>query len=185
MNKKYRKYSGFTIIEILITLTIILLLFSITYAGVNSLQKRQNIQSAGQNLKNILRDAQNRAYNNEMDCSVCNCGLNTSLSENSWYVNLETQTMYGTCLPVNTAMPTITIWPKEFNLNERIVITPFITPSAPRNTLVFSSGQPMVNTSGLICLKDKDADTPVYIINVDQSGLISDSNGLVAGCTLP
>jgi len=89
--------NGFTIIEILVTIAIILILVGGSYTGYATIADRQKLVTAGQNMKNILRDVQSRAYNREIDCTVCDCSLDAQDISHGWVVDFSNKVFYGNC----------------------------------------------------------------------------------------
>jgi prepilin-type N-terminal cleavage/methylation domain-containing protein len=188
-----KKKAGLTLIELLVSISIILMFFGVAYVGISGLQKRQTLLSTGQNLKNLIRDAQNRAYNHENFCEAqggpCYCGFSDTnyIPVNEWRVDFINKSIYGICNSPDKMnnYPTIILPTKNFDLNDKILITPAITanPVSLPNTIIFSSDTTDVNNSGFICLNDPNLEgNNKYIIRINKSGLISDDGGLVATC---
>ncbi len=167
--------SGFTLIELLISIVIITILMSVSFAGYARLNQRQTVITAGQNLKNTIRDAQSRANNSEVDCrpSKCNCALASDIQFNGWYVDFSTKKIYGQCGATNFG-------DKDFGLSTEVVITPFVTPI---NQLIFKNNPPSVSGKSTICISNPNLSSSFYVIRVNESGSISDDGGLVSSCT--
>ncbi len=165
---------GFTLIELLISIVIITILLSVSFAGYAGLNQRQTVITAGQNLKNIIRDAQSRANNSELDCSPskCNCALASDIQFSGWYVDFVNKKIYGKC-------SSTTFDDKAFGLSTEVVITPYITPA---NLLNFTKGPPSVSGKSTICVSNPNLASSFYVIRVNESGSISDDGGLVSSC---
>ncbi len=167
--------SGFTLIELLISIFIITILLGASFAGYARLNQRQTLISSGQNLKNILRDAQNRAVDNEIDCNSCDCSVSGSTSFNGWTVDFTNKRIFGSC----GVIPTI-YSARPFNLSGDILITPYITPPS---TLIFKNNPPSASSNGTICvLHNNLGPNTFYVIRIKQTGAISDDGGLVSTC---
>lgn len=165
--------SGFTFIEVIISIAVIFIIISITFAGYASLNQRQTLISAGQTLRNILRDAQSRAYTGEIDCGVCDCGVSSSTNSVGWYVDFLNQKIYGNC-GVGNDFPNPK---KEFGLSNDITID-----AVPVTKILFRSKPLGVDNPVTVCLTLNNLNNKFYKITVGQSGEISDSAGLVDVC---
>lgn len=167
--------SGFTFIEVLITVAVIFIVISITFAGYARLNQRQTLISAGQTMKNLLRDAQSRTYNGEVDCNTCDC--NTGDNFEGWYADFVSKSIYGQC--VDNLRVTRNFSEKSFSLPENISIT-----VAPSNKILFRSNPIGVDNVYTICMSDEKLPDSYYKINVNASGEIVDSGGLIPTCPL-
>lgn len=163
---------GFTIIEILVTITIVSLFVGATYAGFSQFSKRQSLIAAGQTLKNILRDAQSRAFTGETDCTICDCTVNSTGAQ-SWYADFVTRELYGKCSG-NTFFHT------KFGIADNITITSLMTPN---QGVLFRLPPAAVTPTGTVCLSTTDLPGYYYQVHVDESGNVSDSGALDASCT--
>jgi len=166
---------GFTLIEIIVSLAVISLIVGITIAGYSRLNQRQNLISAGQTMKNILRDAQSRAYNGEIDCIICNCSVGSSERLIGWVVDFTNRNIFGRC--DSKTFPSTFL---PFKLSDDInivIIPPAIT------SLLFHSYPPSVSNSVTICLSDSNLASLYYKINVEGSGKIQDQGNLESSCT--
>lgn len=170
------RMAGFTLIELLISISVVALLLSVSFAGYAQLNQRQTLLSSGQNLKNIIRDAQTRSLSSEIDCNSCNCSSSGSTSFNGWSVDFTNKQIYGSC----GVTPTV-FSQKPFNLPAEIIITPFITP--PASSLVFRNNPPSANSVTTVCVSDANLASTYYTIRVNTSGTISDDGGLTGACT--
>jgi len=178
---KFQISKGFTLIEILVTTVVILILLGISLAGYASFNQRQILISAGQTMKNIIRDAQSRAYNNETDCGVCDCSVSASSNLVGWYVDFTTAQIYGQCkigIETNTFSPNPSEVGKNFGLSTEILVTPYLTPPTQ---LLFKSYPPSVSQPATICLSKSNLSGFYYKIKVNEAGDISDE-GIIASC---
>lgn len=162
---------GFTIIEILITITIISLFIGTTFAGFSHFSKRQSLISAGQTLKNILRDAQSRVFTGETDCSICDCSTGDA-SPVSWYADFTLRELYGKC-------DNNTFFHKKFEISDNIVISSQMTPN---DGVQFGLPPTVVTPSGMICLSTPDLPGLYYNVQIDDSGNVSDTGAIDASC---
>lgn len=168
------KHSGFTLIELIVSLTIITVLAGMILAGYARFHQRQSLVSAGQNFKNILTDAQSRAVSSEVDCSICGgCTTSTSSDFKGWYVDFTNKAIYGKCGSEIFPSPG-----KPFGLSPEITIVPRLTPPvgllfnySPSGT---SGITPSQNVS--ICVSQTNLDNLYYVIRISKAGVISDEN---------
>src|SRR4030042_4247797 len=106
---KISEKPGFTLIEILVAVTIILLLTSIGVASYNRFNDKRKVEKITKELETNLRYIQGKATSNEKDCTaaVCDCsGANYVLT--GWYAdftNLLAPTYYGDCSGVTFSNP--------------------------------------------------------------------------------
>jgi len=66
--------SGFTLVEVLIVMTIIGIIFGLGIAQYSKFNRSQMVVQAAQGLKNNFRFAQDKAMAGEKDCSSTECG---------------------------------------------------------------------------------------------------------------
>ncbi|MBI3955489.1 hypothetical protein HY338_03525 [Candidatus Gottesmanbacteria bacterium] len=167
------KFSGYTFIEVLVSVAVIFIIVSVTFAGYARLNQRQTLISAGQTLKNILRDAQSRAYTGEVDCSVCNCNVGASLNSVGWYADFAAPTpmIFGNC------GDNIDFSVKNFGLPNGIMVN-----ASPVTKILFRSRPLGVDNPVTVCLTLNNLTNNYYKITVGPSGEISDSGGLVDTC---
>lgn len=176
MNKLFSNYQfshGFTLIELLVSISIISILLGISFAGYATLNQRQTLTSAGQNLKNIIRDAQSRTMNKEIDCGICDCSSGGDTKFSGWYVDFTSQKIYGKC-------DVSTFGDKGFNLSSDIAITPFVTPA---NQIIFNANPLSVSGKSTVCVLHNNLPGNYYVIHLNESGAMSDEGGLVPSCT--
>lgn len=166
--------SAFTLIEIMVSISVIFLLVGLGFAGYVSFNQRQILITSGQNLKNMIRDAQSRAYNNEIDCTpgVCNCLVNSSSDPTGWYVDFTSQSIYGQC-------GVKTFSEKPFLLASEITIVPVPTSYAK---ILYRNTPPGVDKVVDICLSKANLDNSYYKISVNSAGVVSDSGNIIPSC---
>jgi len=167
---------GFTIIELLVSMSIIFLLVGFTFAGYARFNARQQLNSAGQSLKNTLRDIQSRAYNGEMDCTVCDCSVSGDSAFKGWYVDFTAQKIYGECIAPDATQPTYA--PKTLGLGAQVTVFP-----SPVSKIMFRYSPPGVDLSTNVCLSLSNLADTYYLIKINQSGDITDDGGLTSSCT--
>lgn len=166
------KNVGFTLIELIVSMAVIFILIGISFAGYASLNQRQTLVSAGQTMKNVIRDAQSRAYNGEVDCSVCNCSVSQTSNFVGWYVDFGSKTIYGQC-------GTSSFSNRPFGLSDEIVITPYLTPPVK---ILFKRSSAGVDQAATVCLSDNNLAGNFYPVRISSAGVVSDDSGLKAVC---
>jgi prepilin-type N-terminal cleavage/methylation domain-containing protein len=172
--------SGFTMIEILVTIVVVLIIAGLTFAGYASLNERQKLISAGQTMKNVIRDAQSRAFNGEMDCNlgVCDCSVSSTEKLVGWYVDLTNRQIYGQCDSTSFPDP-----PQSFSFADEIIITPYLTPvSSQPIRLLFQSSPPSSQSVGTLCISNRNLSSYFYPVRLNRAGMVSDEGGLVETC---
>lgn len=166
-------HRGFTLIEILVVIAVILIILAFSYAGYATLNQRQRLISAGQNMKNILRDAQSRAYNSEVDCTVCDCSVSSPQILAGWYVDFTNNIYYGKC-GLDTKFNQM-----SFNLPSDISI---VTNPATINQLYFLHNPPSASDDVIVCLYRNSQEGIYYVIKVSKSGDIADKGTFQSLC---
>lgn len=167
--------SGFTLIELTVSILIVFILTSIGIASYNNFSRDQTIKQTAADLKNNLRMAQNKALNGEKICSPDVCGGSNNICDGEddektligWEVSIGTNnySIYGICGDK--------IFGKEtFNLAKDVS-----TKNAPL-TVRFKSLIGGVESPINICLSGFNR---FYKISVTLSGEIIDY-GLVKDC---
>jgi prepilin-type N-terminal cleavage/methylation domain-containing protein len=157
---------GFSLIELLVSIGVILILVSISFAGYSKLTIKQNLTSAGLLMKNVIRDAQSRAFNSEIDCSKCSCSPSSGSTFVGWVLNFTTKSIYGLCGASTTFSNT------SFTLPQGIALT---TTSDP---IIFNSSTYTVktttNNSAIICLYNPNVSNNFYRITLNTAGVIEE-----------
>lgn len=163
---------GFTILEILITITIMSLFIGGAFVGFSNFSKRQKVIAAGETLKNTLRDIQSRVTTGETDCSVCDCSTGGNISD-GWWVDFSAMEYYGECQ--NTEY-----FRQPFALSAGTVITAQITPPYQMRFRPPPAG---IDNAGTVCVSHPDLSDSYYKVRVESSGNITDTGQLDANCT--
>lgn len=83
--------SGFTLLEVLVAATVISLLSGISLVGYNRFQERQQLVAAKEQLRNDLRQAQQKALAGEKPAGWCN-GAGQNLT--GWRLVFTSATIY-------------------------------------------------------------------------------------------
>jgi type II secretory pathway pseudopilin PulG len=172
---------GFTIIELLVAIGIIMIVVGMVITGYSRYNQRQTLISSALVVKNMIRDAQSRAYNGEVDRDSCDWSLGSSRSLNGWYVDFGNKTIYGECRAPGPGNPLVTFYPQQFNLPE-ITIIPHITPAVNPKVL-FRYSPPSIDQKGTFCITSSNMSSNYYLIYVNQAGAISDSGDIIQECT--
>lgn len=175
------KLLGFTLIELIVTTTIIIILTTIGISSYNNMNETQTLRDAASDLKNNLRMTQNKVAAGE---KICGSGVNACGGANEtcgdedaeiplsgWRIefNVNSYRIYGIC------------GSNEFNSKTYSVLgNPKVTISYPlaTETLTFKAFPTTVVNAGNICLSGFNK---YYKITVSKSGEIND-NGIVSSC---
>lgn len=150
--------SGFTLVELMVVVAIVSMLSVVGIVSYNSFSNKQQIVQAGRTMKEVLRDAQSRAFTGEY--AGCPTPPNTL---KGWQVDFSNSSMAAVCtIPV--AQPTV-----KYDLRAIVTVT------AP-NPLIFTSFPKGTNNPSTIsvCLTQPEITPPYYKINVDPNGNIND-----------
>ena len=164
--------TGFTIIELVVTISVIGILLGMSYSQYATFTQRQKLITAGQTLKNILRDVESRSFNGEIDCSVCNCTDPNKESFVRWYMDLDNniRQFYGSCGSNTFGVTNLGIVPEIFISSNFTLIE-------------FYAAPPSVNEDINICLSLNGLENKYYRIELHKSGEISDSGGVIPVCS--
>ncbi len=169
------KIGAFTIIELLVSISILLLIVGLTLVGFSRYEQRQKVVSAGQTIKNTIRDVQSRSYNGELDCNFCDCDVSSSYSLQGWAIDFSSSQIYGICRSQIPPYPTVTFSPNRVSLPDQITVL------AQPTGVFFRYYPPGVSTSVHLCVSKNSADG-YYVIDVNQAGVITDSSGIIPQC---
>lgn len=165
-----RNKQGFTLIEILVTTTILILLASGSIAGYIRFNERQQLKSAGLTLKNALREVQSKAFNGEK-ATYC---ATSSLS--SWALDMYSNPPnYGYYYHVYCSDGSV------LNINT-IIFSPEVRYQMIGPEVINFRSFPKIATDSTICLFLTGTTGSFYIIDVDPSGNIND-RGAQTTCT--
>ncbi len=105
---------GYTLIEILVGLTIVGLLFGVGYANFRAFSQRQIVKDAAKNIQGDLRLTQGMALAGQKpDDPLCNSPLNTLIGYNFTILSPSTYEIRATCSggSASSANKTITLSP--------------------------------------------------------------------------
>src|SRR3989344_4126532 len=106
LQKKYNKcsqLSGFTYIELLISMLVMFLLFGVGFANYRDFQRREQVQSAARMVLSDLRLAQESALSGRKVCPSTEVLLNYSFQ----YVDPDTYNISEVCTPIATPIITL------------------------------------------------------------------------------
>lgn len=164
------KNNGFSLIELLVSISIISVLFGVGIAAYNEFNRKQIMTQNAKQVESDLRLAQNKALTGQKDCvTVCGGDINgrctnTSLPLVGWFINFTTKEIYGKCSTSVFGTSTIT-YPDS------------ITVTSSPSPIMFSTlniGSP----SATICLSGYGK---IYKLSLTASGEIKDE-GFVSSC---
>lgn len=176
---------GFSLIEIIVVVGVISILMGTSIAGYRQFNERQKLIAAGQQMKNIIRDAQSRAYTGEINCSSCGCtptspGYNPSSSYLSgWRVDFGGKKVEGVC--ANTT-PFTTKTFSSYSLSSDVTLT---QPVGVPTGVLFKPFPATVTSPSTICVSSTTLSGQYYNIGIRAGGTITDSGGLVISCVSP
>lgn len=160
---KYQKKlskSGYTLIEILVGMTIIGLIFSIGYASYRDFARRQALEGSARRLEADLRLAQEQALTGKKPSSVA-CSGEGALNGYDFYVNSATSYM----IQANCVGGLVDI--KTVQMAEEIILAS----SPSRFTFkVLGKGTDLTTPADVTLTQSATGDT--YIINVSSEGEI-------------
>lgn len=161
--------SGFTLIEILVTIAISALLVTFGLASYIKFNQRQIVDQAARQIFSDLRLAQNKALSGEKAPSY-GCGANPL---RGWSVKFNTSgyEIYGECGAVSFNN-------KTYTLSNSLNVT---APLEPNNVLTFKPLAGGVINPKIICLAGLNS---IYKLEVTSSGEIINF-GIVESCSAP
>ncbi len=178
------KQRGFSLIEVLVVTTILVLVTGGAIAGYNQFNYKRKVIAVGQNFRNVLRDAQSRAFTGEKDCTVCGCtGLPNDANLQGWTINLTNSTMYGNCAPTANPTPSnFPLTPIPIPTTSNMVIT--AQTSVSISSFQFKTFPKGTNQSSVIniCVRPTPWAGYNYQIIIDPSGNIRDY-GITTSCS--
>ncbi len=157
---------GFSLIELLVSISVILILVGISFAGYSRLTIKQNLTSAGLLLKNVIRDAQSRAFNGEIDCSKCGCSPGSGSTFVGWILDFTPKSIYGLCGASTTFSNTPFTLPQGIEL---ITTSDPIQFNSSTYTVKTTTGNPAV-----ICLYNPNIGNNYYRITLNTAGVIEE-----------
>ncbi len=102
-NNQYFIVKGFTYVELLVAMSVMLLLFGVGFANYRDFQRRQQVESAARTVLSDLRLAQESALSGRKICPANEVLLNYSFQ----YVDQDTYSILEVCTPI--LAPTITV----------------------------------------------------------------------------
>lgn len=150
-----RLWAGYTLVEILVTLTIISLLFTFGYVSFRDFSRRQALINAASMIQGDLRLAQGDATTGQKPDDV-SCSAPNTL--NSYDFNVFSNAEY--MIEANCSGSVTAIIVKDVNLPDGITIS---TPSP--NPLIFK-----------ILSQGTNADVVPWVLTVTQAGTLSTTN---------
>lgn len=170
---------GFTLIELLIVVVIMGLLVGGAATGYYGFNNRQKLKSAGLTLKNVLREAQSKAFNGEKSCTACcsACPCRSQPTDKAligWKVDFGSRTTYGTCGssgPVNFSSSTF-----DLRTNVTIPVNPGVV-----EFLAYPK-RANISTTANICVAMSGLTNQFYKLTVDPSGNIRDFGIVSPSC---
>jgi prepilin-type N-terminal cleavage/methylation domain-containing protein len=156
-NRFYLSHKGFTLFELIITVGIILLIFSAALAGYNTFNRRERLKQAGLTLQANLRFAQTKAFSAEKPGGGCATftGMQVSFTASSYTVDHAcTNGVYGTSQTV-TLPPGITFAPVPTTFTF-LALKEAVDLSSDKTLTLTNSSQTytiLVSTSGVVTVQ--------------------------------
>lgn len=134
ISDKPKAISGFTLIELLVVIAIAGILVAISVPNLISFNRRQQLKNGLQEIKIVLRFAQNKALASEIDLTLCSATYQGGAKLLGWYAYFPTS---GTSYQITgRCAPALEFGRRDFNLpqglsfeNSREIVVLFL-PSA-------------------------------------------------------
>jgi prepilin-type N-terminal cleavage/methylation domain-containing protein len=160
-----KKNTGFTLIEILATITIIGILFTIGIVSYTNFNRKQMVSQSAKNIVNVLRQVQSNAISGVKDTSSCGvgAGADSLIGWNFTIVNMFYE-IYGLCNSVPFGN-------KDYILPAGSQIRYSISPAGP---IIFYPLVGGTNGRYTICVNWLNEPAYSYKISVENMGEIND-----------
>lgn len=153
MWSKIPNMKGYTLVEILIVISIIAVLLSFTLAGFSNARERQAIQAAKEQILSVLQSAQKSAFTGHKDCDGTLTGIQVTFS-------LDTINTQALCTAGSGALTSTTIRDISFSSAPSLTFQPL------QDGVVFAAGGNSANIDYLI-------DGNTYRVLVENPGIIT------------
>lgn len=181
---------GFTLVELLIVMSIMALLIAMVSASFSSFSKSSRLSSAAVDLKNNLRFVQNKALAGDKSTSNCSASGNTLVG---WYVTLtqnsSTYTLNGICknasgveVPESSDFKTVTLASgvTVSSISARVLFQPLVRGATahsiptPPSAYFYNSSGVIVNSIGMPFSINLTSEAGDYQVTITSSGEISE-----------
>lgn len=163
--RAFARVKGFTLIEILVAITVIGILSGVGIASYQNYNRRQILSQTAQDLANTLRFAQDKALSGEKDCASAYCGGGDGACDGindknlrGWYVVISQNQyeIYGYCGDIKFSSKTTDLSARK------ITLSPF-----PNEFLFKPLGSGVSNTGGwTVTLRNVSNNTVVVSVTV-------------------
>jgi prepilin-type N-terminal cleavage/methylation domain-containing protein len=174
--------SGFTLIEILASITIIGILFTIGIVSYTNFNRKQMVVQNAKNIVNVLRQVQSNAISGVKDTSACGSAALGSKILDAWYFEALTTKSYSAYGKCTLGAVTSTFGTQTVIFPATSQITYFLT--GVGSSIPPIKFYPVVGgTSGnyIICVKGFGDSSYDYKISVNNMGEINEG-GFVVNC---